>query len=599
MLVAEAKTLNGFLGLNTRDDPAVWPWWVVAQNVMAASGAPDAQALMRPGTAKLFSTALVDKVCHGLFSWKSEADGLIKLMFAGDTLLYWTGSWTVALTVNGTWTWAATDQFSFAATQDMVYIVNGSTGGYGTNWRFDGTDIHPMGGKAPASGPTVAAGAAGALTGSYAYVTTDYDTTLARETDPSAATSVSLTAQIANISAVPANPDASFNAHRLYRTVASGERYFYVKQFTGATTTDQLADSLLGYEVGEAGVNKDTIGWVARCIAVTSDGRTVIANDVTNGRPRRIACSYDQAHPESFPLSGQMDAGEENGYGIVVLVPHGDEITVICEDSIWMINSTCTSCTRRVPDVGGVGPWSACSSPYGVFLVGHGGVYLFNGTTCRRLTDAISGTWAAVLKSRLAWTSIVYDGERDHVLVSVTTTVGGTKNDTVLALDCRTLGSPDPRWSVWTISADKLEAIKGWDGTTKYVAFSFQNLGFLGKLDKATYVDFTAASTAAIAISMQTGPEDFGASANNKLVMRAFLETLPKASGTVTLGLRTDAAVADEASGVCLMTARMHRVALGVRGRVAQVSLAASNSGAGFGFASLVLEADILGRRID
>jgi len=596
--VATSKRLKGFLGLNTRDHPASWPWWTKAQNVMAASGYPDAQAILRPGTSRLFSTPLTDPECHGLFSWISEADGLLKLMFMGEEDIFWSGDWTAALTVDNCgaadWTWAATDLFNAIATQAMVYLVNGSIAGYGTNWRFDGTNIHPMGLKAPTVAPGLAVGAGGALTGTYAYVYTYYDPTLERESDPSPAASIDLTADVCNITTT-ATTDASATKVRLYRTVANGSKYFFVKQYDPTDTTDELADNLLGYEVGDAGTNKDTIGFVAKCIALMSDGRVVIANDVTNARPRRLAASYDNSHPESFPLSSYLNAGEENGYEIVALVPLGDELCVICEESLWMLNTTCTSCTRRVPDVGGVGPWCGCSSPWGVFFISHDGVYLFDGATTRRVSDVIRDTWDSVVKWALHGASIVYDGETDHVLVSVMRDAKLTENDTILALDCKTILWPDCRWSIWTVAADKLESVKAYDGVAKYVVFSHNGTGILRTFSREVYAD----QGVAIPVLMQSGPEELDQPTLKKLYRRAHVEIQPVAGGTLTVGLATDAGAVDDVTVACSMTKANHRVSFGVRGRAGQLSLAADMLGYKFRFIEAVLEGDVLERRAD
>ena len=282
-------------------------------------------------------------------------------------------------------------------------------------------------------------------------------------------------------------PDATFSMIRWYRTEADGDKFFFDAEVAPGDYVDTMADASLDNlnEVGDAGEDKDTIGDVAACIFTMSDGRVVLAN-FGPGRQREIAAAYSEAYPESFPASGFTNAGEENGAEILCGVPLWNRACVVCSDSIWVLDPTCTECKQSDDTVGGVGRWCAQGTPYGVFFVGLQGIYFFDGNRVRCISHCIDGTWASVQKARLPWVATSYDSTMEHFLAAVTLTVGGTQNDTIIALDCRTLGSDaGPRFSLWPMTAEAMTLLRERDTTWGKGSLVCQGSGNVARFDDA------------------------------------------------------------------------------------------------------------------
>lgn len=111
--------------------------------------------------------------------------------------------------------------------------------------------VERLGGAGPSSAPSVAAGAAGNLTGSYRWYITFYDSTSGWESNPSPVSStVALTAEQCDLSSLPT---AAFRENvdkkRIYRTIGTNEEPFlFVAEIPLAQTTysDNIADASLG-----------------------------------------------------------------------------------------------------------------------------------------------------------------------------------------------------------------------------------------------------------------------------------------------------------------------------------------------------------------
>ncbi len=114
-----------------------------------------------------------------------------------------------------------------------ICFYNGAT----TQRKLNGSTVGVVGIASPVSAATVAAGAAGVLTGSYAVVVT-YITDDDLESNPSAASnSVTLASEKLSISSIPISPDSRVNGRKIYRTTAGGANYFLIGTINDNTTT--------------------------------------------------------------------------------------------------------------------------------------------------------------------------------------------------------------------------------------------------------------------------------------------------------------------------------------------------------------------------
>lgn len=149
---------------------------------------------------------------------------------------------------------------------------------------------------APSSSATPAAGAAGALTGTYGYAVT-FVTSLGETAPwPGTVTTVAVTAQRINLTAIPVGP-AGTTARRIYRTIGTAvdvKDYFYLTEIADNTTTtytDNAADGTLGDPINWAATNRGIIreGGVTQ-VAVFSDQSTAFGQGAMTGNAG-YACS--------------------------------------------------------------------------------------------------------------------------------------------------------------------------------------------------------------------------------------------------------------------------------------------------------------------
>ena len=507
-----------FAGLNDRDPPATLGtgWLVVAENIVARNERADSPAKLRPGMTRLANTAIVTTPCTGLFAFRSGDEEKI-LYAAPTTKLYCSDDYATALTLAKTWTWQSDDLWQFLVWRDQVYAVNGSddAGQFGTNLRIQLSNdtIYPMSVKIPTVAPTAAENGFGVLTGEYSWFYTFYDPTLDRESNASTIVTKTPAAKKMLIT-VAACPDATFTHFRIYRTLTGGDEYFrLVTQAvaTGLTYDDNVTDLAVSLESGYGDAGDDVWDHAPTCGAICElpDGRIALGDDIENAKHKRIYVCYDADHPEAFPVANRLTAGAENGAKILVMLPFGDQTAVICEDGIWVINATCTECEYRLPN-GGVGRHCGKETPYGIIFVGRHGVYIFTGYAVYRLSSVLDGTWATIDRDWLPYVETAYDSELDLFLVAVCTTAGGAQNDTILALDCRTLdnrderGYPEPRWSVWPyVRAEGLwscQAARPGDSKT----FLGVGRGVLCELDDEVHQDAVASGTVKSTVTSAT-----------------------------------------------------------------------------------------------
>jgi len=175
-----------------------------------------------------------------------DSAGVSRLLVASDGNLYEVDSTTK--TSRDTVT---DERLHFHTLRDKCFY-NGST----TQRKLDGTTSSAVGLDGPDTAPTLAAGAAGVLTGSYAYKVTfviESGGIRVYESDPSdSSNSVTLSSDKGSLTDVPVSTDARVNARYIYRTFVGGAKWYYAGKISDNTTTtytDNLADASLGDEV--------------------------------------------------------------------------------------------------------------------------------------------------------------------------------------------------------------------------------------------------------------------------------------------------------------------------------------------------------------
>ena len=123
--------------------------------------------------------------------------------------------------------------------------------GFDINILVEPTTTYGLGIEAPTSAPTLAAGAAGALTGTYKYVITYLRSgNYQAESNPSSESSpITVTAKKVNLSSIPVSLDPKVDKKEIYRTTEGGAIFFWVAEIANATTTYEDNIEELGDQV--------------------------------------------------------------------------------------------------------------------------------------------------------------------------------------------------------------------------------------------------------------------------------------------------------------------------------------------------------------
>lgn len=256
-------------------------------------------------------------------------------------------------------TMSATRRGRFSAMGNMVVCVHAPS----INVAIDLTTLtaYPMTVIAPTSALTPAAGAAGVLTGTYAYKVTysiqDGTVVLSESNFSAASADVTLSAQKGALTNIPVSPDATVTNRRLYRTTSGGSTYFFLAAIDNndTTYTDDTPDAGLSTiaaptDLGEpAGATatdylRDIVSWQGRFWALSSvdvDNVYFSGVDKFYGWP---ATYFLPIHP-----TGQSEVGCN------AFIPRRDELGVSKQEGLSKIVGTGVSDYRVVPIISAYG----------------------------------------------------------------------------------------------------------------------------------------------------------------------------------------------------------------------------------------------------
>lgn len=112
--------------------------------------------------------------------------------------------------------------------------------------KYDGTNTYRLGIVGPTATPSVAVGAAGALTGTYQYVMTFYNSADGTESKPSPLSAeVTVTSEQVDLTNLEVSTDPQVDKRRIYRIGGNLTDYSLVEEITnsGTTYTDNIADT--------------------------------------------------------------------------------------------------------------------------------------------------------------------------------------------------------------------------------------------------------------------------------------------------------------------------------------------------------------------
>lgn len=203
---------------------------------------------------------------------------------------------------------------------------------------IDSGDIERLGGPAPTSAPTVATGAAGALTGTYRYVYTFYDSASGWESSPSPISAeVNPSSDTIDVTGLPTTADReNVTDKRIYRTQSTNEEPFFLSgTVTLATTSynDNVTDANLTTQAPSDGDHDEApdgvyVGekWANR-IFLAKDNELWHSHDYDGALARLEYFSTDRRDVFDHRITGLV-ASPQHG-GLLIFKPPGMGIDIL------------------------------------------------------------------------------------------------------------------------------------------------------------------------------------------------------------------------------------------------------------------------------
>lgn len=263
----------------------------------------------------------------------------------------------------------------------------------------DGT-VRPLGIPRPGKAPTLAAGAAGALSGTFrvkvAYAVKDnLGNILSEGPRGPASSTVTVALQKISLTAIPVATDPSVNCRRLYRTATGpGTEYFEWFDLDDNTTTS-YDDDALDADLSLFSAQDDLGTAPARMdLCVEWKGRLWGKNVVEPDYIRYSADGKFYAWPEDNRLS-VLPLGKDR-LGITALIPRRDEFAICRRDIIWKVVGASNDDFRMVKLIEGKG----CIAPDTVVVtrdvarwLAEDGVYEWDAEGVRCISDQKVHPW--------------------------------------------------------------------------------------------------------------------------------------------------------------------------------------------------------------
>jgi hypothetical protein len=457
---------------------------------------------------------------RGLFGYKKQAGGSTSRVLlgvwddgtdeweiwrSGDSGLTWTflydaGAGSVGMTPD------------FAQFGDNLFITNGKMAPRVT---ADGITVTAAG-STPSPTPTVAAGAAGALSGVFGYKLVSLQTGGVRKYGSATSTVVNLASKQGAVSWT-ADPDGTVIGYELYRTTGSGEVFYYVDYIDGRTTaayTDNVTDlTILSNRVLEehgdapptsyfAEPHKQRMWWLR-----------------TDAVPTRGYFS-DPARPDSCLLAANyIDFSDSETVGDFITGAIGNyegQLIVFTEKAVWAVSGTGQvignivdwTKIRTNAQIGGVSHRAAVRVPAGskyldqkgreqttnvvtiAYLTPYGDIRLFDGDNDTIISLPVKNDLTAVFNYANRHKSFaVHDTTRSEVTWVFPVSTGGSEPSAAVTWNYR--------WGVWYAREWGFgHAIEADDATTAQVMLAQSNStatgGYCYKLWSGTSFDGTA-----------------------------------------------------------------------------------------------------------
>lgn len=240
-----------------------------------------------------------------------------------------------------------------------------------------------LGIDAPTSAPSVAEGAAGALTGQYGYEVT-FINDQGMESNPSTADSADVVSKKINLTDIPVANDPQIVGRKIYRTEAGGATYKFLDVIEDNYTTtyeDNAADATLGTEVEVDHYTPPTAIDVREHLALL-----FLLHD-----PNVVWWSKSYDVWEGFPTSNYEPFGTEAMQGRM-MTNIGEELEVVLDTDIWRRTGATTDDFQKKASYasrGACGPKAVAEVGPTIVFVDSTGIFEFDGLQDERMSGPI------------------------------------------------------------------------------------------------------------------------------------------------------------------------------------------------------------------
>lgn len=260
--------------------------------------------------------------------------------------------------------------------------------------------VRPVGIPRPGKAPTVAAGAAGALSGTFRVkvafaVKDDLGTILTEGPRGPASQPVTVSSQKISLTAIPLASDPAVNCRRVYRTATGpGTEYFEWFDLDDNTTTS-YSDDALDADLSLFSAQDDLGTAPARMdVCVEWKGRLWAKNVVEPDYLRYSSDGKFYAWPEANRLS-VLPLGKDR-LGIVAIIPRRDELAICRRDIIWKVIGSSGDDFRMVKLIegkGAISPDSVVVTRDVARWLAEDGVYEWDAEGVRCISDEKVHPW--------------------------------------------------------------------------------------------------------------------------------------------------------------------------------------------------------------
>jgi hypothetical protein len=348
---------------------------------------------------------------------------------------------------------SSTNQVYFPHDRDLVMVMDGANR---PRFSTNGADWYLAGSDAPSTSAVLSSKQSGSgilSTGEYAVVYTYKHRGTSHESNPSAESTITLTASTANSIEAQATPstDAKHDAYVWYarhklpdlesvlRKVSSGAASTYTILSSAWTTNDEAPSN---HNVPPVGLRFGA-AWKSRWWAPSG----------TIGNRLHFTELF---LPQAWPSLYFIDIPFEKGDSITAIQPLGDTLLVFGDSGVFLIIGQ-TSLDFEVrpaqgADAGALGPRAVARVEQAVLHAGGGGVASFDGAGDRDVIHDIAPAWLDLIQNSLstdlAKVALLHDRLRHELRVSVPRVYPtGTRGEWILNLDRTRDAEGQPAWT--------------------------------------------------------------------------------------------------------------------------------------------------------